>query len=48
MLGRLILGAAVAAFAAAVSAQQFPSKPVTLIVPWPAGGSTDICMRALA
>ncbi len=29
-------------------AQAFPSKPVTLIVPWPAGGSTDIVMRAMA
>ena len=33
--------------AAAVHAQQFPSKPVTLIVPWPAGGSTDIYFRKL-
>ena len=30
------------------SAQDFPNKPVTLIVPWPAGGSTDIAMRAIA
>ena len=29
-------------------AQTFPSKPITLIVPWPAGGSTDISMRAIA
>lgn len=29
-------------------AQDFPNKPVTLIVPWPAGGSTDLAMRALA
>ncbi len=27
---------------------EFPAKPVTLIVPWAAGGSTDITMRALA
>ena len=33
--------------AAAAYAQQFPSKPVTLIVPWPAGGSTDIYFRKL-
>jgi tripartite-type tricarboxylate transporter receptor subunit TctC len=48
MLRRLIIGAAALALAAAAAAQQFPAKPVTLIVPWPAGGSTDICMRALA
>ena len=29
-------------------AQSYPTKPVTLIVPWPAGGSTDLAMRALA
>jgi tripartite-type tricarboxylate transporter receptor subunit TctC len=28
-------------------AQSFPAKPVTMIVPWPAGGSTDQVMRAL-
>lgn len=37
-----------AVFAAPVSAQNYPNKPVTLIVPWPAGGSTDIAMRAIA
>ena len=25
----------------------FPSRPITLIVPWPAGGATDISMRIL-
>ena len=30
------------------SSQGFPGKPVTLIVPWPAGGSTDRHMRLLA
>jgi len=44
----ILLAAAVVAFAASAQAQQFPTRPVTLIVPWPAGGSTDIGMRALA
>jgi len=30
------------------SSQGFPNKPITLIVPWPAGGSTDRHLRALA
>lgn len=29
-------------------ARTFPSRPITLFVPWPAGGSTDISMRILA
>jgi tripartite-type tricarboxylate transporter receptor subunit TctC len=28
-------------------AQAFPSKPIKLICPWPAGGATDAVMRAL-
>jgi tripartite-type tricarboxylate transporter receptor subunit TctC len=39
---------AVMLFATDVRAQEFPTKPVTLIVPWPAGGSTDITLRAIA
>lgn len=48
------LSTAVAAVAAATLAatlalaQSFPAKPVTLIVPWPAGGSTDVVVRAMA
>jgi tripartite-type tricarboxylate transporter receptor subunit TctC len=34
--------------ASAASAQDYPSKPITLIIPWPAGGPTDITMRAMA
>ncbi len=34
--------------AGAASAQQFPTKPITLICPWPAGGSSDLVMRAFA
>lgn len=29
-------------------AQDYPTKPITLIVPWPAGGSTDIVLRVMA
>jgi tripartite-type tricarboxylate transporter receptor subunit TctC len=28
-------------------AQSFPTRPVTLIIPWPAGGTTDVAVRAL-
>jgi tripartite-type tricarboxylate transporter receptor subunit TctC len=31
-----------------VHADTFPSKPVTLIVPWPAGGGSDTIMRMIA
>ena len=44
---RFALAAVGLAFALVAQAQQFPSKPVTLIVPWPAGGSTDIYFRKL-
>ena len=33
---------------APAQAQSFPSKPITLVVPWPAGGSTDRHLRALS
>ncbi len=33
---------------AAVHAQAYPEKPVTMVVPWPAGGSTDIVMRTVS
>ena len=43
----LAAGFALAALVGA-HAQNFPLRPVTLIVPWPAGGTTDVGMRALA
>ena len=46
----LLAGACAAALLVPLgaSSQAFPTKPITLIVPWPAGGSTDRHMRALA
>ena len=43
----LIVSAAVLA-GAPLSAAEFPTKPVTLVIPYPAGGSTDLTGRALA
>jgi tripartite-type tricarboxylate transporter receptor subunit TctC len=44
----LAVSLAAVAFAGLAQAQDYPAKPVTLIVPWPAGGSTDRHHRALA
>jgi tripartite-type tricarboxylate transporter receptor subunit TctC len=44
----VLLGAAALAAPFAARAQAFPGKPITLIVPWPAGGSTDRHLRTLA
>ena len=43
---------AFAAFILSVSAgvtlaQSYPSKPITMIIPWPAGGSSDLTLRAM-
>ena len=50
MLKRILRGAALllALVAGAASAQQFPTKPITLICPWPAGAASDLVMRAFA
>lgn len=32
----------------AVAQAGYPNRPVTVIVPWPAGGSTDLTVRAMA
>ena len=44
---KTLMGLALA-FSAAVGAQTWPDKPVTLVVPFPPGGSTDNIARVLA
>src|SRR5262249_14417880 len=44
----ILFAAGFVAWIGAAQAQNFPVRPVTLIVPWPAGGTTDVGMRALA
>ena len=43
-----LLAFAILAWSTGALAQTYPSKPVTMVVPWPAGGSTDIVMRAIS
>jgi tripartite-type tricarboxylate transporter receptor subunit TctC len=47
-LGHLLAAAAAAAGVGAARADTFPSKPITLILPFPPGGSFDPILRALA
>jgi tripartite-type tricarboxylate transporter receptor subunit TctC len=49
---RALLRAALAAWPAlastwALAQEKFPSRPITLICPWPPGGSSDAVMRAI-
>ena len=43
-----LIAAVLTALIGVAVAQEYPAKPITLVVPWPADGSTDIVMRAIA
>lgn len=43
-----VLGVVAAAAAVAATAQTYPAKPVTVVVPWPPGGRTDLTARVTA
>ena len=43
-----LAAAAVFCAGAAASAQTWPAKPVTIVVPFPAGGTTDVLARAIS
>jgi tripartite-type tricarboxylate transporter receptor subunit TctC len=45
---RTLIAALTALFAQLAAAQQFPNRPVTLISPFPPGGSTDVVARIMA
>jgi tripartite-type tricarboxylate transporter receptor subunit TctC len=47
-LGIISMGAAALGFATAAFAQNYPSRPVKIVVPFPAGGPLDLTTRLLA
>ena len=44
----IYLGLCVAAFTTFAAAQDFPNKPVRIVVPWPPAGNVDITARTVA
>lgn len=44
----VLSGIALSLSLSVAGAADFPTKPVTLVVPWPAGGGSDILMRMIA
>jgi len=48
LIGMLVLVSVVFTCGTLAIAQGFPSKPITFVIPYPAGGSTDLTGRVLA
>ena len=48
MFAKLLAAAAALAFSAAAAHAQYPERPITLVIPYGAGGATDIAGRNLA
>ena len=44
----MYLGLCMAALATAALAQEFPNRPVRIVVPWPPSGNVDITARTVA
>jgi len=42
------LAAAVLAFSAPANAQKFPTRPISMVIPFAAGGPTDVLGRVIA
>ena len=45
---KAILAGALLCISLVCNAQTYPARPVTFIVPWPPGGSSDLSLRAIA
>ena len=48
LIGLLVIIQVIFTYGFLAIAREYPSKPVALIIPYPAGGSTDLTGRALA
>lgn len=48
IIRKLVAACSMAAMAATAAATDYPSKPIRLIVPYPAGGLTDVMTRGIA